>query len=150
MRLPAKRPPGHWPLLHNKRRTRWDQPISKSLLYASLLSLILSFDIDIRTSKEYHSIFLGTRKDILHRWVRRDGLISALFAISSPRTNARAWYAHLCCDEPISLSQRCRMHIFTDSRKERRTSWTLYAMLNHNIIILKMKRYDLWVHGIFD
>ena len=50
-------------------------------------------------------------KYILHCWVRRDGLISALVTTSSPRLESRAWCGDLCWDELISLSQRCRMHI---------------------------------------
>ena len=47
----------------------------------------------------------------LHRWVRRDGLISALVTTSIPRLKARAWCGDLRWDEPISPSQRCRMHM---------------------------------------
>ena len=56
-----------------------------TLLFASLLSLILPFQIDIRT-----------RKCILHRQVWRDGLISALVATSSPRLEAPARCGDLC------------------------------------------------------
>ena len=52
----------------------WDQPISHFRPCASLISLLLPFQIDIRT-----------RKYILHRWVRRDRLISAQVTTSSRR-----------------------------------------------------------------
>ena len=77
----------------------WDQPISHSLLHASLFSLILPFQIDIRT-----------RKYILHRGKRRDGLISVLVTTSSPRLKARAWCGDLCWDQPISPSQQCSIY----------------------------------------
>ena len=51
---------------------------------ASLLSLILPFQMDIRT-----------RKCIQHRWVRRDGLISALVTTSSPRLKDQDWWGWL-------------------------------------------------------
>ena len=44
--------------------------------------------------------------------IRQDGLISALDTTSSSRLKDRAWYGDLCWDQPISPSQRCRMHIF--------------------------------------
>ena len=80
-----------------------DQPISHSLLYASLHSLILLFRGNIHTSTARC----------------QDGLISALVTTSNPRLKARAWCGDLCWDEPISPSQRCRMHI----QCLRRSNW---------------------------
>ena len=54
----------------------YSTPISHSLTYASLLSLILQFDIEVR------------EKYIRHRWVCRDGLISVRVTTSSPRLKA--------------------------------------------------------------
>ena len=48
--------------------------------------------------------------------LRRDGLTSALVTILRPRLKARAWCGDLCWDEPISPSQRCRMHILSHHR----------------------------------
>ena len=58
----------------------WDQPIWHSLIFASLISLILPFQIDIRTSK-----------CILHRWYGETGwsLSWALVTTLSPRLNKR-------------------------------------------------------------
>ena len=36
-----------------------------------------------------------------------------LVTTSSRRLKARAWCGHLCWEEPISLSQRCSMHIIS-------------------------------------
>ena len=68
----------------------WDQP--HSLLYASPISLLIPFQIDIRA-----------RQYIQHRWVRRDGSISAHVTTSSPRLKARAWCSDLCWDEQSRL-----------------------------------------------
>ena len=40
--------------------------------------------------------YISPKKYILHRWVRRDGLISALVTTSSPRLKARALCGDLC------------------------------------------------------
>ena len=40
--------------------------------------------------------YIRTRKYILHRWVRRDGLISVLVTTSIPRLKALDWCGDLC------------------------------------------------------
>ena len=70
----------------------WDQPISHSLLFASLQCYIAVSD---RSS--YEKMYTASL-------VRRDGLISALVTTLSPRLKARAWSGDLCWDEPISHS----------------------------------------------
>ena len=59
--------------------------------------------------------------------VRRDGLIS--ITTWSPRLKALAWCGYLCWDEPISLSQRCRMPIFSIAYP---TLWNAYQQ-THDI-----------------
>ena len=75
-----------------------------SLQNDSSLSLISPFQIDI-----------PRRKYAMHRWERRDELISAFVTTSSPRLKARAWCGDLCWDDPISPSQLCHMNIVSRS-----------------------------------
>ena len=73
---------------------------SRTLSYASLLSLILPFQIYIRQ-----------RKYILHRWYGDMGSSQHSSPHQALAMLGLDVVGDLCSDEPIPPSQRCRMHI---------------------------------------
>ena len=75
----------------------YNQPISHSLIFASLLSLLLPFQLDIRTRKCIRQC--ETDLSDVTTW--------------STRLRVQAWCGDLCWDEHISPSQRCRRHIIS-------------------------------------
>ena len=85
-------------LLASLRDVWWDQPISNSLYTTA------QFAFAVSNGYSYEKIHTASL-------ARRDGLITT----STPRLKARAWCGDLCWNEPISLFQRCRMHIFSHS-----------------------------------